>query len=137
MVRFLDTNVLLRLLTRDDSEKADRALHLMLQVERGEERTATSPLVMFEVIFTLQKFYGVPRSRIRDLTLPIISLRSLELQGKDTFKRALDIYVHHNVSFVDAFNAAWMEMRGIREIYSWDADYDRLPGVTRVEPAVR
>ena len=54
--RFLDTNILLRYLTRDDEEKARRALALLLRVERGEEEVVTSPMVVFETIFTLQRY---------------------------------------------------------------------------------
>ena len=43
MARFLDTNVILRYLTRDDEVKAQAALRLLLRAERGEERLATSP----------------------------------------------------------------------------------------------
>ena len=36
--RFLDTNILLRLFTRDDEAKARLALALLQRVERGEEK---------------------------------------------------------------------------------------------------
>jgi len=49
---FLDTNILLRFLTRDDEQKAQQALDLLLRIERGEEKVITSPLVIFETIFT-------------------------------------------------------------------------------------
>ncbi len=61
-VRFIDTSVLLRLLLRDNEEKAERALMLLLSVERGEARLATSHLVIFETIFTLQRHNVVTES---------------------------------------------------------------------------
>ena len=132
--RFLDTDALLRYFTRDDEEKAARVLALLTRVERGEERVETSPMIIFEVVFTLQKQYRVPREQIRDLLTPIIALRGLRLASKHVFLRALDLYVAHNLSFADAFNAAQMAARGIATIYTWDKDYDRVPGVERVEP---
>ncbi len=36
MVRFLDTNILLRYLTGDDEHKAGACLDLLLKVERGD-----------------------------------------------------------------------------------------------------
>ncbi len=132
--RFLDTNILLRYFTRDDEEKARLVLALLSRVERGEEKVITSPMVIFETVFTLQSHYRVSRKEIRDLVSNVISLRGLQLQHKGLYYRALDIYVDHNISFADAFNAAYMESRGISEIYSWDGHFDRLPGVTRLEP---
>ncbi len=36
--------------------------------------------------------------------------------------------------FVDAYIAVSMQARGLVEIYSWDADFDKIPGVVRIEP---
>lgn len=132
--RFLDTNVLLRYLTGDDPEKAQRALSLLQRVERGEERIETSALVIFETIFTLQHQYSVPRAQIRDSVKDILSLRGVALLGKGNFHRALDLYADSNLSFADAYNVAYMEQRSLAEIYSWDTDFDRVSRISRVEP---
>jgi len=132
--RYLDTNVLLRLLTRDDENKAARARALLMRIERGDERVVTSSLVVFEVVFTLQSFYKVPKGQIREMLLHLISMRALGLAGKSVFRRAFDMYVDTAVSFADAYTVAAMEARGLREVYSWDLDFDHIPGITRVEP---
>ena len=132
--RFLDTNILLRYLTRDDEEKARRALALLTRVERGEEKVMTSPLVILETVFTLQSRYRVPRERIKELLEDIISLRGLQLLNKSLYYRTFDLYVDKNISFADAYNAAYMESRGVSEVYSWDTDFDGLEGIARFEP---
>lgn len=132
--RFLDTNILLRYFTRDDEEKARRALALLTRVEQGEEKVMTSPMVIFDTVFTLQHRYQVPRSQIRELVSGIISLKGLQLPGKGLYYRALDLFADNNISFADAYNAAYMERQKVSEIYSWDADFDRLEGMTRLEP---
>ena len=131
---FLDTNILLRFLTRDDEGKAQQALDLLLKIERGEEKVITSPLVIFETIYTLQRFYKVPRQRIRDQILSIISLRSLHLPDKNLYHRAFDLYVTKNISFADAYNAVYMQAEEVSHIYSWDRDFDKIDGITRLEP---
>lgn len=133
-MRFLDTNILLRYLTQDDDEKAEKALQLLLKVEQGEERVITSSLVIFETIFTLQSFYKVPRQHIKDLMLPLISLRGLQLADKKVYNHTFDLYITKNISFADAYNAAYMLLEGIESIYSWDTDFDKIEGVTRIEP---
>lgn len=131
---FLDTNILMRYLTGDDEQKSQRALALLMRVERGEERLITSPLVIFEVIFTLQKFYKVPRQRIKDLVLPIIALKGLHLPEKNVYYKAFELYVTKNISFADAFNAAYVICEQIPVIYSLDTDFDKIEGVVRKEP---
>ena len=49
-------------------------------------------------------------------------------------RRALDLYANHAVDFEDALTAAEMERRGISELYSYDADFERMENVTRLEP---
>ena len=133
-VRFLDTNIFLRYLTRDDEAKAKRALALLQRIERGEERVETSLLIISEVVFTLQRYYQVPKARVRELLSPVIALRGLHLPEKTRCLAALDLYVEQNISFVDAYNAVLLKTRGTAEIYSWDTDFDNLDWLTRVEP---
>ncbi len=134
-VHFVDTNILLRYLTRDDEQKAQRALQLLMRVEKGEEKVVTSSLVIFEAVFTLQSFYKVSRSRIKELILPIISLKGLQLPSKNIYYQAFDLYVTKNISFADAYNAAYMLAEKVNHIYSWDTDFDKIEGLMRVEPA--
>jgi uncharacterized protein len=132
--RFLDTNVLLRLLTRDDEERAQHALDLLLRVERGEERVVVSSLVVFELIFTLQSFYRMPRQQIAGTVAPLLLLPGIELMEKRQFVRALEVYAGSKVSFADAYAVSTMEARGLHEIYSWDSDFDGFAWITRIEP---
>ena len=133
-LRFVDTNILLRYLVRDDENRGKQALALLRRVEQGKEKVATSSMVVFETVFTLEKRYRFPREQIKQAMLDILSLRGLELPNKGLYETVFDLYVGHNISFADAFNAAYMASREMVEIYSWDADFDKLPGVTRVEP---
>ena len=93
-----------------------------------------SSLVIFETVFTLQSFYKVPRQRIRELVSSIISLRGLHLAGKNIYYQAFDLYVTKNISFADAYNAAYMQAEQITSIYSWDTDFEKIEGIVRLEP---
>ncbi len=132
-IRFIDTGILLRYFTRDNEQKAQQVLNLLLRVERGEEKVITSSLVIFETVFTLQSFYKVPRPRIKELVTSIISLRGLLLPGKNIYYHAFDLYISKNISFADAYNAAYMLAEQIPSIYSWDTDFDKIEGIIRVE----
>ena len=134
-IRFLDTNLLIRYFTRDDEDKAARVLALLQRVERGEERVATSPLVIFETIFTLDRSYKVPRQRIKELVESVIALRGLQLPNKTLYYQALDLYTTiTDLSFADAYNATYMASQNLTDIYSFDTDFDQVPGISRVEP---
>ena len=134
MRKFLDTNIFLRYLTKDDEEKAYKVLDLLKKIERGEEKAITSSLVIFELIFTLQKYYKLSKEEIRDLVLPLINLRGLKLPYKAVFEKALETFPNTNVSFVDLFNYFFMIYLEVKEIYSYDEDFDKLPEVKRLVP---
>jgi predicted nucleic-acid-binding protein len=133
-MRFIDTHILLRYLTRDDEEKASCCLDLLKRVEKNSEKAITSPIVLFETIFTLESYYGIPRSELREMVTPIVDLRGLKLDMKEVFLEALDLYASTNLPFADCFNASFMRVNGIKELYSYDRDFDRLAGVLRIEP---
>lgn len=132
--RFLDTNILLRYLVGENDEQAERSLNLLMRIERGEEKVFTSSLVIFETVFTLQKFYKVPRQEIAEQILNIISMRSLQLPDKSIYQRAFHLYISKNISFADAYNAAYALEEERPVIYSWDTDFDKIDGITRLEP---
>jgi len=132
--RFIDTNILLRYFTGDDPRKAAACLALLQRIEDGQETAITSSLVVFETAFSLYSSYHLTRERIRDLLAPVLGLRGLRVPDRQTFLDALDLYAHHSVSFADAFNTVYARAHGVGEIYSYDRDFDRIPGMRRLEP---
>ncbi len=135
-VRFLDTNIFLRYLTRDDPEKAERCFDLFQRVKAGSEAVTTSESVIAEVVFVLSspKLYAVPRDRVRSLLVPILTLRGLRLPNRRLYLRALDLYADHEIDFEDALSVAHLERRKLTAILSYDRGFDRVAGVRREEP---
>ena len=133
---FLDTNIILCYLLRDDEIEAQHCLELLEKAERREVKLRTTDLIVVEIGWVLESptTYNLPRDRIRDLLLPIILLPGLRLPGKKLYRRIFELYVDQNIDLIDAYNAAHMEKRGLTRIYSYDSDFDRIAGVSRVEP---
>lgn len=131
-MRFIDTNFFLRYLTKDDEDKAQAVLELLKRIERNEEKVITSPLVIFELVFTLQSFYNCNREEIRDIVLPIVSLRGLKLPFKKIFEKSLIDFPEKGVSFADLFNYHFMIEHGIKEIYSFGRDFDKFSDISRI-----
>lgn len=130
----IDTNILLRYFTNDDEKKAQKVLKLLKEIRDKGKIALISPIVVFEVIFTLESFYKVDRREIQESLLPILSLRNLKLDNKEIYIYAIDIYTSKNISFADAFNVAFALEKNIKEIYSYDKDFDKFKGIKRIEP---
>ena len=135
-MQFVDANVFLRFLTRDDPVKAERVKELLERADRGEVELLTSESVIAELVFVLSspKLYNLSRDRIRALLTPIVSLKGLKLPKRAMYLRALDLYVETPMDFVDALAIAQMEAGQVTEVYSYDGHFDLVSGIRRVEP---
>ena len=137
-MRFLDTNVILRYLTRDDEAKAEACYRLFQSVKNGEEELFTCEAIVTEVVYVLSSpraGYRLSHDDIRARLVPILSLRGLRLLHKRVYVRALDIYASFpSLDFEDALAVAHIERQGITEIVSYDRDFDRVVQVQRTEP---
>jgi predicted nucleic acid-binding protein len=137
-MRFLDTNIILRYLTRDDQAKAEACYQLFQRVKRREEELFTCEAIVTEVAYVLSSPrapYRLSHEEIRARLLPILTLRGVRLPQKQVYLRALDLYALHPVlDFEDTLAVAHMEHRGVTEIVSYDKDFDRFTGFCRIEP---
>lgn len=135
-MKFLDANVILRYLTGDDPQKAENCYELFQKVKRGEIELLTCEAVITEVVYVLSShsLYNLPRDEICSLLTPIINLNGLKLPQKRLYTQALGIYAAKNIDFEDALCFAYMEKRQIKEIYSYDSDFDKLREIKRLEP---
>lgn len=133
MRKFLDTNIVLRYLLADHPIQSPKAKRFLEKIEKGEEKVVTTPLVIAEVVYVLEST-GASRQKISKALLKIISLRGLQVTNKRSFPHAFSVYEKKNIDFVDAYNAVYAKEKGIREIVSFDKDFDKLPGLERIEP---
>lgn len=132
---FLDTNILLRHLTQDHPDHSARATALLRRVAKGEITVDTGDTVVFETVFTLQRFYRTSRADIRAVLLPLLALPCVQLRGKRRYRRVFELYVSlPALSFADCYHVALVESRSVREIVSFDQELSRVRTVTRVEP---
>jgi predicted nucleic acid-binding protein len=130
---FLDTNILLRHLLQDDPEQSLKASAFLKRIEEGSVKVRTADTVIFETVFTLQKAYRQPKAAIRDALLPLIELSGIVLPSKRRFRKVFTLYVEQNLPFADAYHAVLMEQLRLTEIVTFDTDFDRIKGITRVK----
>jgi predicted nucleic acid-binding protein len=130
---FLDTNIFLRHLLQDDPDHSPKASAFLKRIEAGEVKVRTSDTVIFETVFTLQKVYRRPKAAIRDSFLPLLELPGIVLPQKRRYRKVFSLYVDENLPFADAYHAVLMEQLTLTEIVSFDTDFDKIKGITRVK----
>ena len=136
-MRFIETNIFVRFLTRDDPVKAAACFALFQRVQAGQEEVTTCEAVITEVVYVLSSraLYNLPPQEIRARLVPLLTLPGLKLPQKQVYLRALDLYaLHPTLDFEDVLIVAHMEQADISELLSYDQGFDRVPTITRQEP---
>jgi predicted nucleic-acid-binding protein len=133
---FVDTDVLIRYIARDDATKQRAAATLFRSVESGAVTLRAPDTVITDAVFVLSspKLHALPRMRIRTELATLLHYQQFKVHNRRLLLRALDIYAGTNLDFGDAMIAATMERRDEHELYSYDRDFDRLSSIRRREP---
>jgi uncharacterized protein len=131
---FIDTNILLRYLTKDDPVQYPRCRNLFKKAQNGEMLLVTSTLVIAELIWTLASYYRVSKEQIIEKASIIIGSAAIQIPDKEIIAEALVIYARKHVDYIDAYNAVLLRHLNLKEIYSYDRDFDKIEGIDRLEP---
>lgn len=132
---FVDTNVFIRYLTNDDPKKADRVERLLKLTIEGKASLITNLMVIAELVWTLESYYGLSRSDIGEKLSLILNTPNLEVPESQRIMKAVSLYVEENIDFIDAYNAIFVKEHGISSILTYDKKhFDRLSWLKRAEP---
>lgn len=125
---WLDANVILRFLTGDPEELAERSRRLMARAEKGELSLYVSDLVLAEVVWVLKSFYQHGKSEIADVVGALVSAPGIRVDDRDITIRALELARDQNVDYLDAVIALQAEARDEAVCTFDETDFKRLPG---------
>lgn len=134
---FVDTDVIIRLLTGDDPVKQAASLALFEQIETGAMAAIAPVTVIADATYVLTSRaigYLLPRREVADKLSALVRIPNFQVQNRRTVLDALSLYGTTNLDFGDCFIIASMEQRGSQVVYSWDRHYDRIPAIERREP---
>jgi predicted nucleic acid-binding protein len=130
----VDTNVFVRHFRQDHPDQSPRATAYMQRIRRGELVAPTNELVLSETVHILQSIYQMTKPAIAEALLTLIALPNLKILHKARLRKTFDWYVRYNVSFIDAYLSVLTQQQELPELVSFDRNYDRIPGIARVEP---
>lgn len=132
---FADTNLFLRYLTDDVPEQVDAVEDLLRKAGKGELSLIASPLVVAEIVWTLESYYETTKEDIKEKVLVILNTPGLEIVNASMIMQAIRWYVDKNIDFNDAYHAAWMDGHGIDTVCTFDRKhFSRLGGINVLTP---
>jgi predicted nucleic acid-binding protein len=131
----LDTNVIVRHLLQDHPEHSARATTLIRSIESNERTVRISDAIVCELVYVLNKRYGIPRQIVKGSVIPILELPGVLQPGKRIYHDIFDLWVEQpSLAFVDCYQLCLARHLGLPGVITFDRKMNRLPGVEQIEP---
>ncbi|RPJ01403.1 MAG: type II toxin-antitoxin system VapC family toxin [Deltaproteobacteria bacterium] len=131
---FVDTNVFLRYLTKDDPLKYERCTEVFKRAQQGDVILTTSAMVIAELVWTLLAYYKVPKSEVVQKVSIIVNTEFLRIPEKEIIADALVLYGRKDIDYIDAYNVIFMRLQGVSKICTYDSDFEAIEGLQKEEP---
>lgn len=126
----LDTNLLVRLLTNDDPEQAQRVADLI-----DASSACFVPItVVLELEWVLRGAYRLERAAVIGALEGLMAIRQVYLEEEDLVRQALACH-RNGMDFADALHLA--RSAGCSALVTLDRDFARLGRGLQLSPAVR
>jgi len=124
--KFVDTNVLIRVW-----EAKPEFVKWLTELSDDQETVKIPSVVVAEVIWVLTSFYKKSRSEVKDFVNTIKNTDCFKVVTKHDIYKAVELYENTNIKFTDCMIAGYLDVGDV--IISEDKDFDKLPGVRRVD----
>jgi len=125
----IDTNLIIRFLVNDDPQKAARVKKVL---QESKTANVLPDLVIAEIIWVLSSYYELDKVSIISKIRALIHVKTVDC-NKALLDQALANWEKYNISFVDAYLVSVAKLKSLN-IYSYDLKFDKVDGVTRIEP---
>lgn len=120
--KLIDTNVIIRFLTRDEPELMKKAEKILKNA--GSRDLEIPDFVLTEIVWVLLSYYEIKKSEVVEKLESILAFDKFKLKRK-ILRQAIDIYRDNSISFVDAYLLAKSKQSN-QEIISFDEKVKNL-----------
>jgi len=122
----LDTNVLIRYLTKDDTSQYAKAKRLIDDAVAQDERLLISSSVLCELTWVLESAYDYSRSEIADVLERILDTAQFEVERAREARDALRDFQSGKAGFADALIGRINRTLGATYTATFDRDLKSL-----------
>ena len=138
-MRFLDANVFVyayykpkRQLSQKEKQMKEYAKKIISDVSEGKEELLTTVVHLAEVVNILK--HGMPLKRLNNLVLGLFMLDNLRIYGvsREAYFAATELGDDLRLESNDALAVDVMRQNNVKEIYSFDEDFDKIEEILRL-----
>ena len=120
---FVDTNVFLRFFVRDIESFYHKAKELFEKAEGGQVKLETSDIVIAEIVWVLESYYGFSKPEIKEVIETILETKNLKVANHSRVKDAVDLYSSGKIDFIDAYNIAYIKAKDFKKVATFDVKH--------------
>lgn len=138
-MKFLDTNVFVyayykpkRQLSQKEKQMKEEAQKIISAISKGKEEVLLTVIHISEVVNILK--HGMPIDQLLDLIRGLFMLDNVRILDvtKEAYFTATELGEDLKLEPNDALAVDFMTQNGIKEIYSFDEDFNKVEGITRL-----
>jgi hypothetical protein len=138
-MRFLDANVFIyayykpkKQLTQKEKQMKDHAKKIISEVSQRKEEVMMTVVHLSEVVNILK--HGMPLERLTNVVLGLFMLDNVKIRGvsREAYFAATELGDDLKLDPNDALAVDVMRLNSIKEIYSFDGDFDEIEGISRL-----
>ncbi|HCX34201.1 MAG TPA: VapC toxin family PIN domain ribonuclease [Rhodocyclaceae bacterium] len=129
----LDTNVLVRYFTHDDTRQSPLAVRLIERQLDARQPGHVSLVGLAELVWVLRTRYDATEETVAEIVAHLLADDRFVVHEASVVSAALDGYRHAAVDFGDALIAALDRTQGCRHTVTFDRGAARIEGMTLLE----
>jgi predicted nucleic-acid-binding protein len=127
--RAIDTNVIVRLLVRDDEKQYAAAKRLIQQAESAGEPILIVLMAILETEWVLRSHYKLDKASIAQAFTQLLESQDVVIENAATLEEALYVWAQHpGADFADCLLAARATHLGAAQFMTFDVRAFKLPG---------
>ena len=116
----LDTNTILRYMLSDNIDMAIKVNEIITN-----NKVMARYEVIAEVVYVLEDVYELPRNKIKDSIVVLLSLPNVETETESVLLLALEIYADKKIDFVDCLLYGFKALYGY-DVFTFDKKLNKL-----------
>jgi len=138
-MRFLDANVFIyayykpkKQLTQKEKQMKEHAKKIISGVSQGKEEVVMTVVHVSEIVNILK--HGMPLDQLTTIVRGLFMLDNVKIMGvtREAYFAATELGDDLKLEANDALVVDVMRLNNIKEIYSFDEDFDQIEGITRL-----
>lgn len=138
-MRFLDANVFIyayykpkKQLTQKEKQMKEQAKQIISNVSQAKEEVTMTVVHLSEIVNILK--YGMPLDQLNKIIRGLFMLDNVKIHGvtREAYFAAAELGEDLKLEANDALAVDVMRLNDIKEIYSFDEDFDQIEGLSRL-----